>query len=124
MKFCLLAIGFVLLLSIDEGECYRCRTVIGLRCPCYTCPFYYVLKVVCYRRRKNRSTEEVSSINSKIYIHAPCIFFTYSLCSFFICSMIFFLYFKKFERRQHLFYVSIRDCTVTFKYRYVTAPNI
>jgi hypothetical protein len=93
MKLCLLAIGFVLLLSIDEGESWLmgslprrkpkpiCKTALGLKCRsvCFWCPpdCRYTYRT-CSRRRKKRNTEVVSSINRQIHTYSTymCILFS------------------------------------------------
>ena len=78
MKLCLLAIGFVLLLSIDEGESWpSCRVVAALKCSWSGCHFTY--KTVCSAGRKKRSTEEVSSINRQIHTYSTYICNIFSL---------------------------------------------
>ena len=80
MKLCLLAIGFVLLLSIDEGES-SCRIVIvGLRCTksCFWCHRVCTFSsdVVCDKDRKKRTTEEVADSGS-FWVELPCKFSTW-----------------------------------------------
>ena len=88
MKLCLLAIGFVLLLSIDEGESWLmgslprrkpkpiCKTALGLKCRsvCFWCPpdCRYTYRT-CSRRRKKRNTE-VGEDYGSFWVQLPCKF--------------------------------------------------
>ena len=77
MKLCLLAIGFVLLLSIDEGESGRCRLMMRPYCryECDGCSLScgFRFSMMCFRRRKKRSTEEGAD-SGGFWVHLPCKF--------------------------------------------------
>ena len=73
MKLCLLAIGFVLLLSIDEGES-GIEVSIGLKCNGGGCEFTITARL--NRRRKKRSIEEGADSGS-FWVPLPCKFSTW-----------------------------------------------
>ena len=73
MKLCLLVIGFVLLLSIDEGES-RIDGTIRLECHSWSCSF--TITAGWNGRRKKRSIEEGADSGS-FWVPLPCKFSTW-----------------------------------------------